>query len=266
MNLFNTTKNSATSITALGLATLVVLVQLSSNTIEAALLRNPRGNGVAEEKGERKKEGQSSLILVGAKEKTYDSSAKRFLKSQEEELLGDISLEKDDYLLAKLDSDECSSFMESIGQATVTFLEYDDDAILEYVCNPIQLRQITRKEEKMEQQAVANYHDENHGTLSCPLAFEMMLIEHKQLLLDAFSSPENCKEKISQGIAAFRDTRRTLFEVYDLEGNDRRELSIITVVLYIMASVNEWLSENADAVVGIIAVITTVVPVLGIFF
>lgn len=260
MYLINTTKNSATSKTALGLAALAVLVQLSSNTVEAALLRKPRGNSVAEEKGEMKKEGHA-LMLVGAKDNTSDS--KRFLKSEEEEVLVGVPLEKDDDLLAFLESDECSSFMESIGQAMVTFLEYDDDAILEYVCNPIQLQQITRQEEKMEQ-AVANHHDDNHGTLSCPLAFEMMLMEHKQLLLDVFSNDDNCRKEIDLAIAAFHDIRRT-----DVGGDDRRELNPILVLytIEIANSVAEWLSsdEGAATVAGIVAAISTIVPGLGIF-
>ena len=254
MNLIkNASRNSTTPIATLGIAVLVVLAQeLSSTTVEAALLRTKSREIVGEEKGEMKENaGRNVVMQVGdAKEKATVSNIKRFLTSSEEErlLLGDTPLEENDYLLAILLSVECSSFMESIGRATETFLEYSDDAILEYICNPIQLQRLIEQEKKMEQD-VANDDDDDYGALSCALAFEMKLMEHEELLLDAFSSPETCRETIAKGTAIFHDTRRALVEEYDVEGDDRRELLNIATLIPLIEACLEAISLSTDAIV-----------------
>ena len=61
-----------------------------------------------------------------------------------------------DFLTLFLQSDECSSFMEILGQPLEDLFEFDDETLIAYTCNYIQIREIVRVEAKVESN-VANH-------------------------------------------------------------------------------------------------------------
>lgn len=126
-----------------------------------------------------------------------------------------------DYLTAFLESDECESFMDGIGQATGELFEFDDESIIEYACNSIQMQELIRTGDKVEEHVA--HHEK--GTLTCQVAFEMKLLEQKSRMSVAMSDSGSCREQLGKELEVVHEARRSLKEM----GGHGRELNIALV-------------------------------------
>ena len=131
-----------------------------------------------------------------------DNMSKRMLQGLFEESQTDV-------LTIFLQSDECSSFMEILGQSSKDLFEFDDETLIAYACNDIERQEILRTQAKVEAD-VANH---EQGTLTCKIAYEMKLLEQQSTLAEAMSSSESCKAEMSKELKVVHEVHRSLIEI-----------------------------------------------------
>ena len=139
-----------------------------------------------------------------------DDVSKRMLQGLFEESQSDI-------LMIFLQSDECSSFMEILGQSSKDFLEFDDETVIAFACNDIERQEILRTQVRVEAD-VANH---EQGTLTCEIAYEMKLLEQQSAMAEAMSSSESCEAEMSKELEVVHEIRHSLSE---MDGHHGREL------------------------------------------
>jgi len=139
-----------------------------------------------------------------------DDVSKRMLQGLFEESQSDI-------LMIFLQSDECSSFMEILGQSSKDFLEFDDETVIAFACNDIERQEILRTQVRVEAD-VANH---EQGTLTCEIAYKMKLLEQQSAMVEAMSSSESCEAEMSKELEVVHEIHRSLSE---MDGHHGREL------------------------------------------
>ena len=122
-----------------------------------------------------------------------------------------------DFLMLFLQSDECSSFMEILGQSTKDFLEFDDETVIAFACNDIQIQELLRIQARVEGH-VANH---EQGSLTCEIAYEMKLLEQQSAMAEAMSSSESCRAEMSKELEVVHEFCRSLSE---MDGHHGRKL------------------------------------------
>ena len=131
-----------------------------------------------------------------------DNMSKRMLQELFEE-------SQSDFLMLFLQSDECSSFMDIIGQSSKDLLEFDDETLIAFACNDIERQEILRKQARVEGH-VADHED---GTLTCKIAYEMKLLEQQSALAEAMSSSKSCKAEMSKELEVVHEIHCSLSEM-----------------------------------------------------
>ena len=93
------------------------------------------------------------LATIEKKQLQLSQNNDNMTKRKLQELFGESP---SDFSTLFLLSDECSSFMEILGQPLEDLFEFDDETLIAYTCNYIQIREIVRVEAKVESN-VANH-------------------------------------------------------------------------------------------------------------
>ena len=182
MNLTNQNNNSAGKIVSLLLALSTIILVLP---IADAKLRSPA----------RTSAGPDLAINEDGEDSTsFMPNTKTIKKRMTEE-------DHNDYLTAFLESEQCSSFMETVDQTVASLLEFSHDEIIEYSCNAIHRAELATTGEAI-QDDLANHEE---GTLTCKLAYEMKYFEDDGLeaLMAATNSYEACVEEMTNELEMF---------------------------------------------------------------
>lgn len=111
--------------------------------------------------------------------------------------------EHDDYLTAFLESEQCTSFMETVDQKVASFLEFSQDQIIEYSCNAIHRAELVTTGEAIQDDLV-NHKEE---TLTCKLAYEMKYFADDGLeaLMAVTESNEACVEEMTNELEILKE-------------------------------------------------------------
>jgi len=208
------------------MAVLGLSILLLSNHGADATLRKPRRTTEDIEKTS-KNDNKKSADVVSLKKHTLETIK---------------NIPGGDYLTAFIESEECDSFTESLSDRVEGFVlgEFDDDTIIEYVCNAIQRKKIVQLGEKIG--GDITHHEK--GSITCESAYDMKLSEAMPKMIEATSSYEACKEEMSAELEIVHtEARRVLNAVSGLEVD--RELAlcggwcIVILVIVILTFVSD---------------------------
>ena len=181
MNLTSKKNNSAGKIVSflLALSTMILVLPIAD-----AKLRSPATSAGPD------------LANDGEDSASFVPNTKTIKKRMTEE-------DHDDYLTAFLESEQCSSFMETVNQTVASLLEFSHDEIIEYSCNAIHRAELATTGEAI-QDDLANHKE---GTLTCKLAYEMKYFADDGLeaLMAVTDSYEACVEEMTNELEIFKE-------------------------------------------------------------
>jgi len=109
----------------------------------------------------------------------------------------------DDYLTAFLESEQCTSFMETVNQKVASLLEFSHDEIIEYSCNAIHRAQLVTTGKAIQDDLV----NHKEGTLTCKLAYEMKHFTDDGLeaLMAVTDSNRACVKEMTNELEIFKE-------------------------------------------------------------
>mmetsp|Transcript_52687 Transcript_52687/g.111936 ORF Transcript_52687/g.111936 Transcript_52687/m.111936 type:complete len:228 (+) Transcript_52687:176-859(+) len=145
---------------------------------------------------------------------------------------------KENLFASVLESDKCSPFVNKVQVSLDNILSsFDDDTIIDYLCNPIQMKQSQWFGGKVID-FVDQGTDEN---ITCSFAFDKVLVETQSTWMEAFMSQDACKEEIVAELNFVHEERRRL------ASDSGREL-IVPVIVFVGVGIVKIIT-NAGALV-----------------